>query len=66
MPEMIEFDDVTIRLDAIAVIAHVKEDGDKFSYFIQSTFGKLTKHTADTFEEAENHRKDLILKLEAM
>lgn len=63
MNEIIEFDDFSVLLSVIAVVARTKEDGPKYSYFIQTAFGKLTKYTRDTYEEVEAHRIALLQKL---
>lgn len=65
--DIISFDDVDVRLDMIAVIARViEQDGDKFSYFIQTAFGKFTKFTDSSYDVVELHRNNLISKLKNM
>ena len=66
MNEIIEFDDFSVLLSVIAVVARTKEDGPNYSYFIQTAFGKLTKHTGPTYDEVEKHRTDLIEKMKAL
>lgn len=63
---IIEFDDVSVRLDMIAVIARTKPDGDGYSYFIQTAFGKLTKYIGKTYDEVEAHRTALLHDVETL